>query len=41
MEDKGLDESFNIDKKWVEKKLKKEVSKQIMDLMIKGKLNRF
>ena len=23
MEDKGLDESFNIDKKWVEKKLKK------------------
>ena len=27
MEDKGLDSTFNIDKKWVEKKLKKEKHK--------------
>ena len=38
MEDKGLDESFNIDKKWVEKKLKKRSIKTDNGFDIKADL---
>lgn len=41
MEDKGLDEGFNIDKKWVEKKLKKRNIKTDNGFDIKGNLSDF
>lgn len=41
MEDKGLDEGFNIDKKWVEKKLKKRNIKTDNGFEIKGNLSDF
>ncbi|MGL5329499.1 MAG: nucleoid-associated protein [Peptostreptococcaceae bacterium] len=41
MEDKGLDESFNIDKKWVEKKLKKRSIRTDNGFDIKGNLSDF
>ena len=41
MEDKGLDESFNIDKKWVEKKLKKRGIKTDNGFDIKADLTDF
>ena len=41
MEDKGLDESFNIDKKWVEKKLKKRAIKTDDGFEIKADLTNF
>ncbi|MGL5693739.1 MAG: nucleoid-associated protein [Peptostreptococcaceae bacterium] len=41
MEDKGLEESFNIDKKWVEKKLKKRSIKTDNGFDIKGNLSDF
>lgn len=41
MEDKGLDESFNIDKQWVEKKLKKRSIKTDTGFDIKGELSNF
>ena len=41
MEDKGLDESFNIDKKWVEKKLKKRGIKTDNGFEIKANLTDF
>ena len=41
MEDKGLEESFNIDKKWVEKKLKKRSIRTDNGFDIKGNLSDF
>ncbi|HGL4361956.1 TPA: nucleoid-associated protein [Clostridioides difficile] len=41
MEEKGLDEGFSIDKKWVEKKLKKRNIKTDNGFEIKGKLTDF
>ena len=41
MEDKGLDEGFNIDKKWVEKKLKKRSIKTDNGFDVKGNLDDF
>ena len=41
LEDKGLDESFNIDKKWVEKKLKKRSIRTDNGFDIKGNLSDF
>ncbi|HBF0843879.1 TPA: nucleoid-associated protein [Clostridioides difficile] len=41
MEGKGLDEGFNIDKKWVEKKLKKRNIKTDNGFEIKGNLTDF
>ena len=41
MEDKGLEESFNIDKKWIEKKLKKRSIKTDNGFDIKGDLTDF
>ena len=41
MEEKGLDESFSIDKKWVEKKLKKRNIKTDNGFEIKGNLTDF
>ncbi len=41
MQDKGLDESFNIDKQWVEKKLKKRNIKTDTGFDIKGELSNF
>ncbi|VIF26440.1 nucleoid-associated protein [Clostridioides difficile] len=41
MEEKGLDKSFNIDKKWVEKKLKKRNIKTDNGFEIKGNLTDF
>lgn len=41
MEDKGLEEGFNIDKKWVEKKLKKRNIKTDNGFEIKGNLSDF
>lgn len=41
MEDKGLDESFSIDKQWVEKKLKKRSIKTDTGFDIKGELSDF
>ena len=41
MEDKGLEESFSIDKKWVEKKLKKRSIKTDNGFDIKGNLEDF
>jgi len=41
MEDKGLDEGFNIDKKWVEKKLKKRGIKTDNGFDLKGNLDDF
>jgi hypothetical protein len=41
MEDKGLDEGFSIDKKWVEKKLKKRNIKTDNGFDIKGNLSDF
>ncbi|EMJ4748023.1 TPA: nucleoid-associated protein [Clostridioides difficile] len=41
MEEKGLDESFNIDKKWVEKNLKKRSIKTDTGFEIKGKMDDF
>ena len=41
MEDKGLTENFSIDKKWVEKKLKKRSIKTDNGFDIKGNLSDF
>lgn len=41
MEDKGLEEGFNIDKKWVEKKLKKRSIKTDNGFNLKGNLGDF
>lgn len=41
MEDKGLEEGFNIDKKWIEKKLKKRNIKTDSGFDIKGNLEDF
>ncbi|HGS9152449.1 nucleoid-associated protein [Clostridioides difficile] len=41
MEEKGLDESFNIDKKWVEKNLKNRHIKTDTGIEIKGKIDDF
>ncbi|MDU8900913.1 nucleoid-associated protein, partial [Clostridioides difficile] len=41
MEEKGLDESFNIDKKWVEKNLKNRHIKTDNGFDIKGNLTDF
>ena len=41
MEEKGIDESFSIDKKWVEKKLKKRNIKTDNGFEIKGNLTDF
>ena len=41
MEEKGIDESFAIDKKWVEKKLKKRNIKTDNGFEIKGNLTDF
>ncbi|HEM7411036.1 TPA: nucleoid-associated protein [Clostridioides difficile] len=41
MEEKGLDEGFSIDKKWVEKKLKKRNIKTDTGIEIKGKIDDF
>lgn len=41
MEDKGLEEGFNIDKKWVEKKLKKRSIKTDNGFDLKGNLSDF
>lgn len=41
MEEKGLEEGFNIDKKWVEKKLKKRSIKTDNGFDIKGNLSDF
>jgi len=41
MEDKGLEESFNIDKKWVEKNLKKRSIRTDNGFDIKGNLSDF
>ncbi|MGL5711671.1 MAG: nucleoid-associated protein [Paraclostridium sp.] len=41
MEDKGLDTSFNIDKKWVEKKLKKRSIKTDTGFDLRGDLTDF
>ena len=41
MEDKGLEESFNIDKKWVEKKLKKRSIRTDNGFDLKGNLSDF
>ena len=41
MEDRGLTESFEIDKKWIEKKLKNRNIKTDTGFSIKGKLTDF
>ena len=41
MEDKGLNDNFSIDKKWVEKKLKKRSIKTDNGFDIKGNLSDF
>ncbi|MCE0658217.1 nucleoid-associated protein, partial [Clostridioides difficile] len=41
MEEKGLDKSFNIDKKWVEKNLKNRHIKTDTGFEIKGKMDDF
>lgn len=41
MEEKGIDESFSIDKKWIEKKLKKRSIKTDSGFDIKGNLTDF
>ena len=41
MDEKGLEESFNIDKKWVEKKLKKRSIRTDNGFDIKGNLSDF
>ena len=41
MEDKGLTENFSVDKKWVEKKLKKRSIKTDTGFDIKGNLSDF